>query len=111
VTPRAAAVKDGPLGPPLEAARSVLDGGEHGVTLAVVGTAVDLLGWPVGGAYVALRALDANQGLVSFRAQDAIVNNPYEENAHAVYINRNRCGIHSSCNSGHCRRSAELRGL
>ena len=37
-TPRAAAVKDGPLGPPPEAARSVLDGGEHGVTLAVVGT-------------------------------------------------------------------------
>jgi hypothetical protein len=40
VTPRAAAVKDGPLGPPPEAARSVLDGGEHGVTLAAVGTAV-----------------------------------------------------------------------
>src|SRR5436190_22842784 len=39
VTPRAAAVKDGPLGPPPEAARSVLDGGEHGVTLAGVGTA------------------------------------------------------------------------
>jgi hypothetical protein len=40
VTPRAAAVKDGPLGPPPEEARSVLEGGEHGVTLAVVGTAV-----------------------------------------------------------------------
>src|SRR5215475_10318333 len=39
VTPCAAAVKDGPLGPPPEAARSVLEGGEHGVTLAVVGTA------------------------------------------------------------------------
>ena len=44
VTPRAAAVKDGPLGPPLEAARSVLDGGEHGVTLAVVGTAAISVG-------------------------------------------------------------------
>jgi hypothetical protein len=39
LTPRAAAVKDGPLGPPPEAARSVLEGGEHGVTLAMVGTA------------------------------------------------------------------------
>src|SRR5262249_6796651 len=38
VTPRAAAVKDGPVGPPPEAARSVLDGGEHGVTLYPVGT-------------------------------------------------------------------------
>jgi hypothetical protein len=40
VTPRTAAVKDGPLGPPPEAARSVLDGGEQGVTLVVLGTAV-----------------------------------------------------------------------
>jgi len=40
VTPRTAAVKDGPLRPPPEAARSVLEGGEHGVTLAAVGTAV-----------------------------------------------------------------------
>src|ERR1700730_13190088 len=31
--PRADAVKDGPFGPPPGAARSVLDGGEHGVTL------------------------------------------------------------------------------
>src|ERR1700680_3593007 len=38
VTPRADAVKDGRRPPP-EAARSVLDGGEHGVTLALVGTA------------------------------------------------------------------------
>src|SRR5580704_10746864 len=44
VTPRAAAVKDGPLGPPPEAARSVLDGGEHGVTLARVGTTANLAG-------------------------------------------------------------------
>src|SRR5712692_8355822 len=44
VTPRAAAVKDGPLGPPPEAARSVLDGGEHGVTLARVGTTATLAG-------------------------------------------------------------------
>jgi hypothetical protein len=36
VTPRAAAVKDGRRPPPA-AARSVLDGGEHGVTLEVVG--------------------------------------------------------------------------
>jgi hypothetical protein len=36
VTPRAAAVEDGRRPPP-EAARSVLDGGEHGVTLLVVG--------------------------------------------------------------------------
>ena len=39
MTPRAVAVKDGPLGPRPEAARSVLDGGEHGVTLVAVGTA------------------------------------------------------------------------
>jgi len=38
VTPRTAAVKEGRRPPP-EAARSVLDGGEPGVTLAVVGTA------------------------------------------------------------------------
>src|SRR5438445_11193077 len=42
VTPSAAAVKDGPLGPPPAAARSVLDGGEHGVTLVQDGTSAPL---------------------------------------------------------------------
>jgi hypothetical protein len=44
VTPRAAAVKDGRRPPP-EAARSVLDGGEHGVTLGKVGTAAISTPW------------------------------------------------------------------
>src|SRR5215467_8240311 len=77
VTPRAAAVKDGPLGPPPEAAQSVLDGGEHGVTLAVVGTAamsvpsavppsisVGGTGAPNGGAWVCRRERTTNRSTV-----------------------------------------------
>ena len=46
VTPRAGAVEDGRRPPP-EAARSVLDGGEHGVTVLAVGTSAICTAWAV----------------------------------------------------------------